>query len=185
MVYRLYKDLYGLRKAPRAWNIRLDKILKDLGFTRCSQEQPVYKLHRSNTILIVGVYVDDLIVIGSNEDQVTRFIGKMQQVFDMSDLGMLTYYLGVELRQSEKGIEISQAGYANGILQTAGMWDCNPTKWSMDEKFSLSKNEEGTPVNATNYRQLIGRLRYLTYTRPDLAYSFGVASRYMSNPKAI
>lgn len=93
MVYRLKKALYGLRQAPRAWNMRLDKALKDLGFLRCPQEQAVYKLQSSKSILIVGVYVDDLIVTGTSEDQIAKFKKQMQSVFEMSDLGRLTYYL--------------------------------------------------------------------------------------------
>lgn len=84
------------------------------------------------------------------------------------------------MRQCDKGIEIVQAGYTKKILQTAGMWDCNPSKWPMEPKFILTKDEEGTPVNATYYRRLIGSLRYLYHTRPDLAYSVGVVSRYMN-----
>lgn len=183
MVYRLHKAFYGLRQAPRAWNMRLDRVLKDLGFTRCSQEQAVYKLHNSKFILIVGVYVDDLIVQGSSNNEVIRFKEKMQQMFKMTDLGRLTYYLGIEVRQNEKGIELLQAGYAKQILQSAGMWDCNPTKWPMDPKFILSKDEEGTPVNTTSYRRIVGCLRYLVHTRPDLAYSVGAISRYMHCPK--
>lgn len=98
-VYRLNKALYGLRQAPRAWNVRLDKTLKELGFVRCPQEQAVYKLQRTEAVLIVGVYVDDLIVTGSSEKQIEVFKQQMSKAFEMSDLGKLSYYLGIEVSQ--------------------------------------------------------------------------------------
>ncbi|KAK1423646.1 hypothetical protein QVD17_18952 [Tagetes erecta] len=183
MVCRLNKALYGLRQAPRAWNIRLDKALKELGFSRCTHEQAVYKVHNSNSILIVGVYVDDLIVTGSSERMIQEFKRKMESVFDMKDLGMLSYYLGIEVDQTENGIVIKQEGYAKKILKMAGMSNCNASLWPMEHKLQLTKDEDGRSVNPTEYRRIIGSLRYLIHTRPDLSYSVGVVSRFMQNPK--
>ncbi|XP_076901931.1 uncharacterized protein LOC143556522 [Bidens hawaiensis] len=105
MVYKLKKVLYGLRQVPRAWNVRLDEVLKEMGFNRCAQDPAVYKLKNSFT-LIVGVYVDDLIVTGTNEKKINDFKKKMKMVFDMSDLGRLCYYLGIEVDQDGDGISI-------------------------------------------------------------------------------
>ncbi|KAI3739706.1 hypothetical protein L2E82_30117 [Cichorium intybus] len=183
MVYKLNKALYGLRQAPRAWNVQLDKSLKDLGFQRCPQEYAVYKLQTPNMVLIVGVYVDDLIVTGTSEDQVVEFKKKMKMVFDMSDLGTLSYYLGIEVQQAKGDILISQVGYAKKVLQAAGTGDCNPIKYPMEQRLGITKDEEGIPVDATNYRRIIGSLRYLTHRRPDISYSVGVVSRFMESPK--
>ncbi|KAJ0941493.1 putative RNA-directed DNA polymerase [Helianthus annuus] len=182
-VYKLRKALYGLRQAPRAWNAKLDKTLKDMGFKRCSQEQVVYKLQKSKSDLIVGVYVDDLIVTGADETKIKEFKEKMKKVFDMSDLGKLSYYLGIEVEQSEKVIVLKQTRYAKKILKSAGMLECNPSKWPMEPKLHLTKDEKGEAVNPTIYRRLIGSLRYLLHTRPDLSYSVGVVSKYMQAPK--
>lgn len=183
MVYRLHKALYGLRQAPRAWNIQLDRSLKRLGFTRCAHEQAVYKVHKPNLILIVGVYVDDLIVTGSSEKGILEFKEKMKTLFDMSDLGLLSYYLGIEVSQGKDGIMLTQKGYAEKILKVTAMEDCNSTQYPMEAKLQLTKDEDGEPVNATNYRRLVGSLRYLVHTRPDLNYSVGTVSKYMQNPK--
>ncbi|GJS60500.1 zinc finger, CCHC-type containing protein [Tanacetum coccineum] len=134
MVYKLHKALYGLRQAPRSWNAKLDKVLKELGFRKCAQEQAVYKLQSKNTTLIIGVYVDDIIVTGSSEKLVQDFKVRMNSIFDMGDLGKLNYYLGIE----------------------------------------LTKDEGGKEVDPTKYRRIIGSLRYLINTRPDLSYSVGV-----------
>jgi len=106
MVYKLYKALYGLRQAPRAWNIRLDKELKQLGFCRCPQEPAVYKQVKVNSLLLVGIYVDDLIVTGTREEDISMFKQQMKEIFDMSDLGRLSYYLGIEVQQGKDGIMV-------------------------------------------------------------------------------
>lgn len=183
LIYRLRKALYGLRQAPRAWNVKLDQSLKGLGFTRCAQEQAIYKVHKSNLILIVGVYVDDLIVTGSSEKGILEFKKRMKQLFDMSELGLLSYYLGIEVHQGKNNIMLSQQGYARKILKLAGMEECNSSKYPMEAKLKLTKDEQGESVNATNYRKLVGRLRYLVHTRPDLNFSIGDVSRYMQNLK--
>ncbi|KAI3824783.1 hypothetical protein L1987_06254 [Smallanthus sonchifolius] len=177
------KALYGLRQTPRAWNARFDKSLKNLGFTRCALEQAVYTCKTFDSILIVGVYVDDLIVTGSNEKAIYDFKGRMMKVFDMSDLGLLSYYLGIEVEQRKDGISLKQSGYAKKILNAVGMLDCNPSKWPMEPKLQLTKDENGEAVNPTDYRRLIGSLRYLLHTRPDLGYSTGVLSRFMEKPR--
>lgn len=108
MVYNLNKALYGLREAPRAWNDRHDKTLKEVGFQRCPQEYDVYKLQKSNTILIVGVYLDDLNVTGKSEELVDDFKKQMLKIFDMSDLGTLSYYLRIEVQQDKDSNTINQ-----------------------------------------------------------------------------
>ncbi|KAD4177984.1 hypothetical protein E3N88_26575 [Mikania micrantha] len=183
MVYRLHKALYGLRQAPRAWNAQLDKSLKTFGFCRCVHEQAVYKRHGNISSLIVGVYVDDLIIMGSNESEVKTFIDQMKDVFEMSDLGRLSFYLGMEVDQRKNGIVLKQEAYARKVLKAFGMLECNNSKWPMDSKKQLSRNEDGNNVNPTEYRRLIGSLRYITHTRPDLGYAVGVVSRYMEQPK--
>ncbi|KAI3510533.1 hypothetical protein L1887_17599 [Cichorium endivia] len=181
-VYKLSKALYGLRQAPRAWNSRLDKCLKNLGFQRCPQEYAVYTKKKNDKLLIVGVYVDDLIVTGNCSDEVRFFKEQMKQEFEMSDLGSLSYYLGIEVSQREDGITLKQTAYAKNILEKAGMAECNSCKYPMEPKLELTKDEEGDPVNPTEYRSIIGGLRYLTHTRPDIVYAVGIVSRFMERP---
>lgn len=104
-------------------------------------------------------------------------------MFDMSDMGKLSYYIGIEVQQSKDGIAIGQAGYAKKILKLFGMDGCNESKYPMEPKLSLTKDEEGELANATKCRRLIGSLRYLIHTRPDLAYSVGVVNMYMETPR--
>jgi len=98
-VFRLSKALYGLKQAPRAWNVKLDKSLKKLGFSRCLSEQAVYTRGEGANAVILGVYVDDLIVTGGNPNNVKTFKNEMMTKFEMTDLGLLSYYLGIEVDQ--------------------------------------------------------------------------------------
>ncbi|GJZ21642.1 ribonuclease H-like domain, reverse transcriptase, RNA-dependent DNA polymerase [Tanacetum coccineum] len=101
----------------------------------------------------------------------------------MSDLGLLAYYLGIEVTQANGDISIKQSAYASKILKEAGMIDCNETLILMDPGTRLTKITEGTMVDSTEYRSIIGCLRYLLHTRPDLSYSVGLLSRFMQEPK--
>lgn len=134
-------------------------------------------------MLIVGIYVDDLIVTDLSEEKISDFKNRMRKMFDMSDLGELSYYLGIKVQQSKYGIAIGQVGYAKKILKLFGMDGCNESKYPMEPNLSLTKDEGGELANTTKYRRLIGSLRYLIHTRPDLAYSVGVVNRYMETPR--
>lgn len=182
LVYKLLKALYGLRQAPRAWYSKLNKCLEGLGFVRCAYEQTVYTRHVGKEVLIVGVYVDDLLVTGSNTVQIKEFKEQMAKSFDMSDMGKLTYYLGIEVEQGNGYIQLKQTGYAKKILNKAGMLYYNSTKMPIHPKEILNKDEEGMPVDSTNFKSMIGGLRYLVQTRPDLPYSAGIVSRFMERP---
>ena len=181
-VYRLHKALYGLRQAPRAWNAKLDSSLRSLGF-RCSEaEHAVYVRGSGGNLLLVGVYVDDLVVVGADPTEVDRFKKEMARLFSMSDLGSLHYYLGIEVRQGTKGITLCQGAYADKIIEKAGLRGCNPCSTPMEPRLKLSKTSSNPPVDKTLYRSVVGSLRYLVHTRPDIAFAVGYVSRFMEAP---
>lgn len=181
-VYRLLKALYGLRQAPRAWYTQLNKCLTRLGFVKYPYEHAVYIKKDGGNSLIIGVYVDDLLITGTNVQNIISFKEQMSREFDMSDLGKLTYYLGLEVGQCKGYIELKQTAYAKKILEKAVMSDCNPVKYPMEHKIQLHKDEDGDPVNPTQFKSMMGGLRYLVHTRPDIAYAVGVVSRFMERP---
>ncbi|WVZ61915.1 hypothetical protein U9M48_011722 [Paspalum notatum var. saurae] len=174
-VYKLHKALYGLHQAPHAWNQKLDEQLGVLGFVKCPSEHAIYCRGRGAERLVVGVYVDDLVITGTSSSSIQKFKAEMTKVFKMSDLGLLSYYLGIEVRQEEVGISLCQGSYAGKILEKCGLEDCNSCKVPMDVKPKLSK-ESSSPTS------LVGSLRYLVNTRPDLAFSVGYVSRFMKEP---
>ncbi|KAG6509279.1 hypothetical protein ZIOFF_034672 [Zingiber officinale] len=115
-------------------------------------------------------------------EKINKFKQQMMTEFEMSDLGLLSYYLGIEVEQQKSRISLRQSAYAKKILSQFKMADCNATKHPMEPKTQLHKDLEGTPVDATEYRRIVGCLRYLLHTRSDLSYSVGMASRYMERP---
>jgi len=181
-VLKLRKALYGLKQAPRVWNSKLDSELVALGFVRSKLDHVVYRQNSKSSFLLVGVYVDDLIISGHRVSDIRSFKLEMKKNFSMSDLSLLTYYLGIEVTQGEGGVTLCQSSYAARILGVAGMSGCNPCETPMECWVKLNKQKEGEAVDATAYRSLIGSLRYLVNTRPDLAYAVGVVSRYMEAP---
>ena len=100
----------------------------------------------------------------------------------MSDLGTLSYYLGIEVCQGLSGITISQERYALKLLERAGMLGCNPSSTPMEPHLKLLKESTAPPVDATAYRSIVGGLRYLLHTRPDISFSVGYVSRFMEAP---
>jgi hypothetical protein len=185
MVYKLSEALYGLKQAPRAWNVKLDKSLKKLGFKKCASEAAVYTRGVGKARVILGVYVDDLIVTGSDPSEIAVFKRQMTSEFEMSDLGKLSFYLGIEVEQDTDCITIKQTGYAKKVLSRFGMADCNPTKVPINPGTVLHKDKHGDAVDSTEYRRIVGCLRYLLHTRPDLAFSVGMASRFMERPTVL
>jgi len=138
-VLHLVKALYGLRQAPRAWYAKLDESLIGLGFRRSASEHAVYLRGTGARRLVVGVYVDDLIIAGGNQVDIDTFKDQMKATFKMSDLGLLHYYLGLEVSQTEAGITICQSSYAAKILETAGLTNCNSSVTPMEPRLKLSK----------------------------------------------
>ncbi|KAJ4740894.1 Transposon Ty1-H Gag-Pol polyprotein [Rhynchospora pubera] len=181
-VLKLHKALYGLRQAPRAWNSKLDKTLMAIGFKRSPVEYAVYKKHCKQSFVFVGVYVDDLIITGTCEGEISKFKEKMKEIFQMSDLGLLSYYLGIEVHQTTSNITLCQEAFARRILQSCGMEDCNMIQAPMEARLKLSKKSTAPLVDQSKYRSIVGSLRYLLHTRPDLAYSVGIVSRFMESP---
>ena len=133
--------------------------------------------------LIMGVYVDDLIITRGDMEVLGRFKREMSKNFKMSDLGVLSYYLGIEVQQSIAGITICQSEYAKKLLDTTGLEDSNPTRTPMEARLQLRTASTTTAVDITHYYSIVRSLRYLVNTRPDLAYFVGYVSRFIEAPR--
>jgi hypothetical protein len=162
--------LYGLKKAPRAWYNRIDTYLIQSGFSRSQNESTLYtKIDQHGKILIVCLYVDDMIYTGNLE--LTNFKHAMQSEFEMIDLGIMKYFLGIEVDQSTKGIFVCKKKYAVDIIKRFRMEECNLAETPIPPGTKLSKKDEGPIVDPTLYKILVGSLLYLTTTRPDIMYA--------------
>ena len=142
----------------------------------------MYRRDNGRNVLLVGVYVDDLIITGAKEQKVEVFKELMKKAFDMSDLSLLCFYLSVEVHQDTRGIALRQAHYAKRILELGGMTSCNPAHTLILEKLKLSSDSTAEEVDPTHYRWLIRSLRYLVHTRPDIAFIIKYMSRFMEQP---
>ncbi|WVZ61751.1 LOW QUALITY PROTEIN: hypothetical protein U9M48_011574 [Paspalum notatum var. saurae] len=183
-VLRLHKALYGPRQVPRAWNAKLDASLHELGFTRSKCEHGLYVRGAEASRLVVGIYVDDLIITREMKKEIDSFKLQMKKLFKMSYLGPLSYYLGIEVKQGQRGIELRQSAYALKLLEKAGMSSCNSCATPMEVRLKLSKASTSPLVDdPTMYRSIIGSLRYLLHTRPDLSFSVRYLSRFMEEPR--
>jgi len=182
-VYKLRKALYGLKQAPRAWYSRIEAYFLKEEFERCPSEHTLFTKTRVGNILIVSLYVDDLIFTGSDKAMCDEFKKSMMLEFEMSDLGKMKHFLGIEVKQSDGGIFICQRRYAREVLARFGMDESNAVKNPIVPGTKLTKDENGEKVDETMFKQLVGSLMYLTVTRPDLMYGVCLISRFMSNPR--
>ncbi|XP_015163075.1 uncharacterized mitochondrial protein AtMg00810-like [Solanum tuberosum] len=176
--------LYGLKQAPRAWYSRINAYFSKEGFKKCPYKHTLFNNNDDKgKMLIVCLYVDDLILHRKLTSPWLKVFKKSMMVeFDMMDIGMMHYFLGIEVVQSADGIFITQKKYSQEILGRFQMKSCNsassPTKFGS----KLTKEPRGRRVDNTLYKQIVGSLMYLTTIRPDIMHDVSL-SRYMESPK--
>ncbi|PNX56200.1 copia-type polyprotein, partial [Trifolium pratense] len=127
--------------------------------------------------------VDDLLITGHNVDNIEKFKGRLKSEFEMSDLGKLNYFLGLEFHYAPNGIVLHQRKYIADVLKRFYMENCNEVETLMEANLKLSKSEDEQAVDATLFKQVVGSLRFICNTRPDINYAVGLMSRLMSKPK--
>lgn len=182
--YKLKRALCGSKNAPRDWNRRIDDFLKDIGFKKCVLEHGVYmKTDASEGVIILCLCMDDLLITSSNDKCISKLKSEVMHEFEMSDLGLMTYFLGIEFHKSKMGLLMHQRRYAFDILKKCEMEHCNTSISPTKPRLKLSKNKDEEYVDPTRYRRLIRSLRYLCNTRPNLVFTVGIVSRLMDIPK--
>jgi hypothetical protein len=151
-------------------------------FFRCKSDPNIYMLRTSDSLLILVLYVDDLLITGSSASTIVAVKDILHDRFSMMDMGPLHYFLGLEISQDASGIKLSQTKYARDLLVRFHMTDCKSTTTPFLSGVHLEDGGDTPVVDNTLYRQLVGSLLYLTHTQPDLSYAVGVVSRYMQEP---
>jgi hypothetical protein len=129
------------------------------------------------------VYVDDIVITGDDTNEIVNLKKHLAQEFEVKDLGQLKYFLGIEISRGPKGMFLSQRKYVLDLLKEMGMLCCRPAATPIEQNHRLSK-EGGTPVDKERYQRLVGRLIYLSHTRPDIAFAVSVVSQFMLDPKS-
>ncbi|KAK8625938.1 hypothetical protein V6N13_057093 [Hibiscus sabdariffa] len=182
-VFKLSKALYGLKQAPRAWYERLSNFLVEKGFNKGNVDTTLFIKNDGKDILVVQIYVDDIIFGSTNELLCQDFAKLMQGEFEMSMMGELSFFLGLQIKQRNDGIFINQAKYIKEKLKKFGMENVKPQATPMSSSTKLDKDEEGKCVDSKLYRSMIGSLLYLTASRPDIMFSVCLCARFQANPK--
>jgi hypothetical protein len=182
-VYRLRKALYGLKQAPHAWYGRLRVFLFSKGFEMGKIDKTLFLLRQGDDILIALVYVDDIVFCGSSHSLVARFTEDMSKEFEMSMMGELQFFLGLQIKPMKEGTFVHQAKYTKDILKKFKMDDLKPLSTPMSTTTTLYVDEDGEPVDQKKYRSMIGSLLYLTTTRPDIQFSACLCARFQASPR--
>ncbi|GKV48080.1 hypothetical protein SLEP1_g54916 [Rubroshorea leprosula] len=182
-VCRLRKSLYGLKQASRNWFAKFTKSLKDAGFVQSYANYSLFTFTNNQKFIAVLIYVDDIIITGNDLSGISTLKVYLHTKFSIKDFGPLKYFLGIEVTQTPNGIVLSQRKYALDILTKAGMIGARPSAFPMEQHHHLN-SESGEPIpDPSQYHRLVGRLLYLTITRPDICYSVGILTQFMQNPK--
>ena len=182
-VCKLKKALYGLKQSPRAWFTRFGKVIKNFGYMQSQADHTLFhKRSLSGQISILIVYVDDIIVTGNDHEAISELKKRLAQSFEIKDLGPVKYFLGMEVARSSNGIFVNQRKYVLDLLKETGLENCKPAETPLDanQKLALAKPEEVT--NVGSFQRLVGKLIYLSHTRPDIAFPVSVLSQFMHSP---
>ena len=177
------KALYGLKQAPKAWYDWLTQYLVSHGFTREKADQTLFIKREDDKLIVAQVYVDN-IIFGSTKNELAHGFSKLMQAeFEISMIGELTHFLGLQIRQQDSGIFLSQSKYAKNLVKKFGLESASFVRTSISPNFKLTVDLLGKSVDPSLYRSMISSLLYLTTSRPDISYSVGVCGRYQANPK--
>jgi hypothetical protein len=154
----------------------MDSFLIAIGFSRCHSDPNVYTKKVGSHLIILVLYVDDLILTGSDSKLLNHVKTSLKKKFEMIDLGFLHYFLGLQVLQTNEGIFLSQSKYACDLLPRFHMEYCKPTRSPFQSRVKLFAICTSPEVDATLYRQLVGSLLYLNHTRPDISFVFGLVA---------
>lgn len=181
-VCKLRKAIYGLKQAPRAWYNELRQFLLASGFSNSVADTSLFVHKVGDHIMIILVYVDDIIVTGSHTPFVQEVISYLATRFSLKDLGMLHYFLGVEVVPCSQGIMLSQRRYIADLLARTKMTDARPVVTPLATSPTLTLHAGTALTEPAEFHTVVGSLQYLSLTRPDIAYTVNKLSQFMHRP---
>ncbi|GKB95395.1 retrovirus-related pol polyprotein from transposon TNT 1-94 [Tanacetum coccineum] len=182
LIKKTQKALYGLKQALRARYDMLSSFLISQQFSKGVVDPTLFTRHAGNDILLVQIYVDDIIFASSNTTMCDEFANQMTNKFKMSMMGQMSFFLGLQISQSPRGIFINQSKYASEIVKKYGLHSTDSVDTPMIENKKLDEDLQRKQVDATLYHGMIGSLMYLTSSRPDLNHAVYLCARYQAKP---
>nr|GEY60302.1 retrovirus-related Pol polyprotein from transposon TNT 1-94 [Tanacetum cinerariifolium] len=181
-VYRLKKALYGLKQAPRAWYDTLSRFLLDNNFSKGAVDPTLFTRKTGKHILLVQIYVDDIIFASIDPTDCDMFSNEMCSKFQMSMMGQMSFFLGLQVSQSPRGIFINKSKFALEILKKFEMDSCDSVETPMVDRLKLDEDPSRIPVDQTRFPSMVRSLMYLTASRPDLVFAVCMCARYQAKP---
>lgn len=158
LVCKLLKSLYGLKQSPRLWFTKLSQKLLELGFKQSKTDYSLFTSIVGNTITLVLVYVDDLLISGNSQSEISKIKMLLSNSFHMKDLGDVRYFLGLEIDKTNAGYFISQKKYTIDLLQEFGMLNATPVRVPMDIHLKLCPEKRDVLLDPHPYHRLLGKL---------------------------
>ncbi|GJT92854.1 retrotransposon protein, putative, ty1-copia subclass [Tanacetum coccineum] len=181
-ICKLVKSLYDLKQAPKQWHEKFDNTLLSKAFHINECDKCVYVKQYKNAFVIICLYVDDMLIMGTNMDVINQTKKMLHSSFDVKDMGEADVILGIRIQNNSNGYILTQSHYIENTLKKFGHYDDRPVVTPFDPKVQLKKNK-GQSVSQLHYTQVLGSLMYImNCTRPDLAYSVSRLRRYSHNP---
>ena len=184
-VCRLRMALYGLKQSPRAWYQRFANFLLQIGFTFAQSDNSLFTYRHASDMAYLLLYVDDINMCTSSDSLRDSLLSTLKTELPMSDVGPLSYFLGISVTRTSSHMLLSQQKYAQEILERVGMSSCNPVATPVDTNSKLIADARPPVSNPTHYRSLAGALQYLTFTRPDIAYAVQQVCLFMHDPREL
>ncbi|XP_015167013.1 uncharacterized mitochondrial protein AtMg00810-like [Solanum tuberosum] len=182
LVCKLKKSLYGLKQASRQWYDKLTEALHSRGFEHSVEDYSLFYKKSANSSVYVAVYVDDIVLTGTNLVEINNLKSFLHDTFKIKDLGQLHYFLGFELLYREDGVLISQRKFTTELLKEFECLSYTAVTAPLECNLKLQA-AEGPLTDPTHYRKLVGKLNFLTHTRMDIAYSVQHLSQFMQDPR--
>lgn len=182
MVCKLRKSLYGLKQASRQWFAKLTLALTSQGFCQSKLDYSLFIHKAHGSITVVAIYVDDIIITGNDPQFISSIKSHLHHEFSIKDLGRLSFFLGLELTYSTNGIIVTQTKFTKELLRACNIPTLKPHITPLPLHHKLSATDSPLYPNPTLYRSLVGKLNFLTHTRPDLSYSVQALSQHMQSP---
>ncbi|XP_073116145.1 uncharacterized protein [Elaeis guineensis] len=183
-VCQLRRSLYGLKQSPRAWFDRFRQAIIQMGYKQSNADHTLFFRHNMGKIAVLIVYVDDIVVTGDDSEEIAHLKAQLAQAFEVKDLGHLRYFLGIEVARSLKRIFLSQRKYILDLLTEVGMLGYRPIATPIEQNHRLVA-DTGVPIDRERYQRLVGRLIYLSHTRPDIAFAVSVVSQFMYDLRSV
>ncbi|CAM8930692.1 unnamed protein product [Rhodiola kirilowii] len=182
-VCKFVKSLYGLKQAPMQWHQKFDEVILSDGFFLNQSDKCVYsKFDNSGNRVIICLYVDDMLIFGTNLKCINQTKEFLSSKFSMKDMGEAEVILGIRIKRVEGGLALTQSHYIENVLKKFNYMNCYPLTTPYNSSTHLYPNK-GKPQSQLEYAKVIGSLMYvMTCTRPDIAFAVGKLSRYTSNP---